>query len=630
MAHRLSRVVRPGYCDYNRRMGGRQNQSKNDRAGSQRKDIRENENMAKMGYMLEQGKIFDTVESLIEYLYGLEQGERETVMEHCVGDGEFKAWMRRMADTDAVRRWEDSLEESASAQKRYVDTLCLLEQAAPSKRRSLLNLCAQFLKNLPEYWLLQHTDLYLASGKVGGDILARKDSLESGGTGTEDFKNLTDQLGDWMESLEEAMMDNYLLYENGFFLPGKYSIFGKHIDGYFVDDGGGRKVPVGYLKEKGRIQAKHCLEKGMEKQREEAAAAVESYRTRAGYVQEQLETMRQSIKTTYKRPGRIRSVIAMFMAVMAAIWAGSLFAGGNLEGILSKGLGGFLLFMSLMTFLSGLKGFRRCGAWSRLNRCVKEVKELIGRADALKEKVSSESMFWEQRGAINRLTFFPMERDGQIREQASLLEEKLKKKASPFTWTILLLLSYSALGAVLPTAAGMDSVAGSNEEVRLNVRTVDDVDWDQTEQVSVEMGASSSLVSQTSGMVYGPERMLDGDVSTSWQEGEDGFGEGVTLSASFYGETVPLKVISFYGGSWKSEEAFWENGRPSSLKVVCSREGEEMGTFSVELEDGMQPAYLEFSRPVLCDSLEIQIESVYPGSRYEDTAVTEMAYYQET
>ena len=55
-----------------------------------------------------------------------------------------------------------------------------------------------------------------------------------------------------------------------------------------------------------------------------------------------------------------------------------------------------------------------------------------------------------------------------------------------------------------------------------------------------------------------------------------------------------------------------------------------MGTFSVELEDGMQPAYLEFSRPVLCDSLEIQIESVYPGSRYEDTAVTEMAYYQET
>ena len=68
LAHRLSRVVRPGYCDYNRRMGGRQNQSKNDRAGSLRKDIRENENMAKMGYMLEQGKIFDTVESLIEYL----------------------------------------------------------------------------------------------------------------------------------------------------------------------------------------------------------------------------------------------------------------------------------------------------------------------------------------------------------------------------------------------------------------------------------------------------------------------------------------------------------------------------------------------------------------------------------
>lgn len=580
-----------------------------------------------MGYVLDQRIRFEAADEFLDYLYDQEQEKREELLSQCIEDKKFLAWLRSYGIEVPVEQWEN---DSGSMKERsgiYVDILRLLEQAAPSKKRRILNLCSRFLKEQPEYWLIQHLDLYSQINSDGGELLTQKDKfLEGGGSGVEDFKELMNRMTHWMDSVREHMLNNYILYEKGFFRRERYGLAARHIDGYFVDDGTGKKVPVGYLKERKRIQDKHCLSRGIEAQVHEAQKEISAVRSRLSQGTKRLEALQTEIKDTYKKPGRIRSVIGMAAGAAGTIYGIFMLVNGAFAG--TAGKIGMVAVMAAagMTFLTGLRGFGRCNRWKQLVLAIREMKKLDEQVAFEEEQLETERALWEQKGVLTIRSGFPMERDKEILERIETLEPGLRKRTRPFLWTL-------ALGAVL-AAAGLFSDTQTPAEINikrneLHVLSSEQVDWKQLEQVSVWAEAESSLVSEKTGMIYGPELMLDGDINTSWQEGEDGWGEEETLTFSFYGEEVPLKVISFYGGSFQSEEKFTENGRPAEITVICSLDGEEKGRFSAELEDAMMPNYLQFDQAVSCNAVNIQIDSVYPGSRYQDTAVTEMAFYKE-
>jgi len=134
--------------------------------------------------------------------------------------------------------------------------------------------------------------------------------------------------------------------------------------------------------------------------------------------------------------------------------------------------------------------------------------------------------------------------------------------------------------------------------------------------------ASSHLVSY-SGNEYTAAYSFDGNLSTSWQDGESGYGEGSTLRY-MWGEKKPLRYICIYPGSGESKEKFFQNGRPKGITVVA--DGVE---YALEVEDKPEFQMIEVSGEIVCDEISLVIDSVYEGSTYEDTCLAEVEIFAD-
>ncbi len=146
-----------------------------------------------------------------------------------------------------------------------------------------------------------------------------------------------------------------------------------------------------------------------------------------------------------------------------------------------------------------------------------------------------------------------------------------------------------------------------------------------TKTTPADCTASSVLVG-SSGKTYGTEYLFDEDLETSWQEGEEGDGLGVTLTASF-SETTNVKAIAFWNGNETAQERYEANNRIQGITVTVDCDGQ---TYSADyaLEDTMGEQVLVFDTAIPVDSLAIRINSVYNGTIYQDTVLSEMAFFQ--
>ena len=139
--------------------------------------------------------------------------------------------------------------------------------------------------------------------------------------------------------------------------------------------------------------------------------------------------------------------------------------------------------------------------------------------------------------------------------------------------------------------------------------------------------ASSELVG-VSGTVYGTANLFDENTQTSWQEGEEGDGIGVTITVSFAAKTN-LKAIAFFNGNQISQERLEANNRLEDITITVTCEGESYaGQYT--LQDTLGEQDLVFDASVPAESLTIQIDSVYSGSIYQDTVLTGLYFYSGT
>jgi len=121
---------------------------------------------------------------------------------------------------------------------------------------------------------------------------------------------------------------------------------------------------------------------------------------------------------------------------------------------------------------------------------------------------------------------------------------------------------------------------------------------------------------------YGPENLFDDALDTAWVEGVPGQGVGQWIVVAF-DQIRLVKSIEINNGYNKDRDIYQKNGRVKDMRVEFSGRGKP--TYVVLKDTGStQPVPLPDDMPLKAYWIKFTIESVYPGSKFEDTAISEL------
>src|SRR5262249_32901030 len=117
---------------------------------------------------------------------------------------------------------------------------------------------------------------------------------------------------------------------------------------------------------------------------------------------------------------------------------------------------------------------------------------------------------------------------------------------------------------------------------------------------------------------FNPENTRDDRVDTAWVAGAGNSGIGEWIAFTFQPQTI--QYVEIYPGYGKSSELFFANNRLKRVTLIFSD-----GTrASAQFFDQMRMQTVALQKAVRCSSLRLIIEEVYPGTKYEDTAISEI------
>jgi len=131
---------------------------------------------------------------------------------------------------------------------------------------------------------------------------------------------------------------------------------------------------------------------------------------------------------------------------------------------------------------------------------------------------------------------------------------------------------------------------------------------------------ASSVLAAAHGNSYGPANLTDGDDSTAWVEGSNGQGVGEFVVLEF-DNAHAVRGLTIKNGYDKSPDIYAKNSRVKDIELRFSSGDSLQGT----LKDVADAQHVELSRPVTAKWVELIIRSVYPGSKYSDTAINELS-----
>lgn len=141
----------------------------------------------------------------------------------------------------------------------------------------------------------------------------------------------------------------------------------------------------------------------------------------------------------------------------------------------------------------------------------------------------------------------------------------------------------------------------------------------------IKMDAITSIVASSSlsenNMTHSAERICDGTLECAWVEGVIGQGIGESISFSFDDEYL-VKEIVFFAGYQKRRDLYYKNSRPKKIKIFFSDGSIE----TKKLKDTYAKQTIKLSNNVVTSFIRIEIESVYEGSGYEDTVISEVVF----
>lgn len=127
----------------------------------------------------------------------------------------------------------------------------------------------------------------------------------------------------------------------------------------------------------------------------------------------------------------------------------------------------------------------------------------------------------------------------------------------------------------------------------------------------------SSMLEPQFGFNYRPKNLVDSDLKTAWVEGKSGQGEGESLVVDLNGLRT-VTAIQVMNGYHKNERLFLANSRVHIAELQFSN-GEAR---QVSLADAPGLQTIEVGQQN-ATWVRFTMRSVYPGTKYKDTAVTE-------
>ena len=142
----------------------------------------------------------------------------------------------------------------------------------------------------------------------------------------------------------------------------------------------------------------------------------------------------------------------------------------------------------------------------------------------------------------------------------------------------------------------------------------------KTSVITVVDEDCSSILHDSFKKDYGPYKVLDGDKSTTWSEGVDGYGYGEYITLYFDG-VYNIKQLKIVNGLVNNYNAYYKNNRAKTLNLYFS-DGSEQKIYldddttsyqTVDIYGGVKSSYVQIS-----------IDSVYPGTKYNDTCISEV------
>lgn len=149
------------------------------------------------------------------------------------------------------------------------------------------------------------------------------------------------------------------------------------------------------------------------------------------------------------------------------------------------------------------------------------------------------------------------------------------------------------------------------------------VDFSKYKKISV-VSAEQSSMAYSENYDYSANSAADGDISTSWQEGLDGLGEGAGIKLSF-DKPHKIRYMVLYLGNWRSDSMWDQNARPACLTINL---GDNQNK-NVDFSDEKKAFCLSFDEPVEASFVSLYIHKAYGGSRWNDNCISEVEFYEE-
>ena len=141
-----------------------------------------------------------------------------------------------------------------------------------------------------------------------------------------------------------------------------------------------------------------------------------------------------------------------------------------------------------------------------------------------------------------------------------------------------------------------------------------------TSAVLSSLSASSAQTEPTDKNAYHPVKLFDGDPKTMWIENALGPGIGESVTVGF-AQPVTVDEIQFEPGCFWPE--YWkQNYRVKQLEVKLDDK-----TFTANFNDQMVVQSLKLPSAVTFTTALFTIKDVYPTTKWEDTAISEIAFY---
>lgn len=150
----------------------------------------------------------------------------------------------------------------------------------------------------------------------------------------------------------------------------------------------------------------------------------------------------------------------------------------------------------------------------------------------------------------------------------------------------------------------------------------DEIDFSKYQKLSVASTEENS-VKESESYDYSAKSAVDGDVSSSWQENEEGAGEGKGFQVTLDG-AHKIRYVVLHLGNWRSDQLWDYNARPKTLTIQVG----DQQVKDVEFSNEKKKFCLSFDEPVEASYISLYIKEAYEGSRWQDNCISEVELYE--